>query len=66
MLLSDARHSTERTAKIVQEISQAAHDPEVKEALEAGALISEQDLAKLDRAFKLIGQEPVKLGGRLH
>jgi hypothetical protein len=34
MLLSDVRQNTERSAKIYQEISQAAQDPDIKEALE--------------------------------
>ena len=65
MLLSDARQSTERSTKIYQEISQAAQDPEVKEALESRAWISEKDLSAIDRCFELIGEQPVKLSGRL-
>jgi ferritin-like metal-binding protein YciE len=65
-LLSDVRQGTERTTKFVQEISQAAQDPDIKEALEARALVSEQDLARIDQCFKLIGEQPVKLSGRLH
>jgi ferritin-like metal-binding protein YciE len=44
LLLSDTRQSTERSAKIYQEMSQAAQDPDVKEALESRAWISEKDL----------------------
>jgi ferritin-like metal-binding protein YciE len=66
MLLSDARQGTERTTKILQEISQSAQDPEIKEALEARVFVSDQVLAKVDQCFKLIGEQPVKLGGRLH
>jgi ferritin-like metal-binding protein YciE len=66
MLLSDARQGTERTTKILQEISQAAQDPEIKEALEARIFVSDQVLAKVDQCFKLIGEQPVKLGGRLN
>jgi ferritin-like metal-binding protein YciE len=65
MLLSDVRQSTERSAKIYQEISQAAQDPDVKEALESRAWISEKDLSAIDRCFELIGEKPVKLSGRL-
>ncbi len=65
MLLSDARQNTERSTKIYQEISQAAQDPDVKEALESRAWISEKDLAAIDRCFQLIGEQPVKLNGRL-
>jgi len=65
-LLSDVRQGTERTTKIFQEISQLAQDPDVKEALEARVFISDQILARLDQCFKLIGEQPVKLSGRLH
>ena len=65
MLLSDARQNAERSTKIYQEISQAAQDPDVKEALESRAWISEKDLAAIDRCFQLIGEQPVKLDGRL-
>lgn len=65
-LLSDVRQGTERTTKIFQEISQIAQDPDVKEALEARVFVSDQILARLDQCFKLIGEQPVKLSGRLH
>jgi ferritin-like metal-binding protein YciE len=65
MVLSDVRHSTERAAKIYQEIGQMAQDPDVKEAVEARTFISEKVLATLDQCFKLIGEQPVKLSGRL-
>ena len=65
-LLSDVRQGTERTTKVFQEISQIAQDPSVKEALEARVFISGQLIARLDQCFKLIGEQPVKLSGRLH
>jgi ferritin-like metal-binding protein YciE len=65
-LLSDVRQGTERTTKVFQEIAQLAQDPDVKEALEARVFISDQILARLDQCFKLIGEQPVKLSGRLH
>jgi len=65
MLLSDARQSTERSAQIFQEISQQAQDPDIKEALESRAWIAEKDLSTIDRCFQLIGEQPVKLSGRL-
>ena len=65
MLLSDVRQSTERSAKIIQEISQQAQDPDVKEALESRAWIAEKDLSAIDRCFQLIGERPVQLSGRL-
>jgi ferritin-like metal-binding protein YciE len=59
------REGTERTTKIFQEISQVAQNPDVKEALEARAFVSQRTLEKLDQCFKLIGEQPVKLNGRL-
>ena len=64
-MLSDVRQGTERTTKIFQEISELAQDPDVKEALEARVFVSGQIIAKLDQCFKLIGEQPVKLSGRL-
>lgn len=66
MMLSDTRNNTERATKAYQEISQAAQDQDVKEILESRALISNQILAKLDECFRLIGEKPQKLSGRLH
>ena len=60
------RQGSERATKVFQEISQLAQDPDVKEALEARVFISDQILARLDQCFKLIGEQPVKLSGRLH
>jgi hypothetical protein len=37
ILLSDTRQSTERSAKLYQDISQAALDPDIREALESRA-----------------------------
>ena len=65
-LLSDVRQNTEKATKAYQEISQVAQDPDIKEVLESRALISTQILAKLDECFRLIGEKPVKLSGRLH
>jgi ferritin-like metal-binding protein YciE len=65
MLLSNVRQGTERTTKIFQEISQVAQNPDVKEALEARAFVSQRTLEKLDQCFKLIGEQPVKPNGRL-
>jgi ferritin-like metal-binding protein YciE len=65
-LLSNIRQGTERTTTAFQEISQMAQDPDVKEALEARVFVSGQLLARLDQCFKLIGEQPVKLSGRLH
>jgi ferritin-like metal-binding protein YciE len=64
-LLSDVRQNTERAAKIYEEMGKAAEDPQIKDALEARAFVSEKTLEKLDQCFKLIGEKPVKLTGRI-
>ncbi len=65
MLLSDVRQGAEKAAKIYQEIGQMAQDPQIKEALEARAFVSEKTLGTLDQCFKLIGEQPVKFTGHL-
>jgi ferritin-like metal-binding protein YciE len=65
MLLSNARQNTERSAKIYQEISLQAQDPDIKEALEARAWIVEKDLSAIDRCFELMGEQPVQVSGQL-
>jgi ferritin-like metal-binding protein YciE len=64
-ILSQVRRGTERSAAIYKELGELAHNPEIQEALEARAFVSEQTLAKLDEAFKLIGEKPMNLTGRL-
>jgi len=64
-LLSDVRQNTERAAKVYQEIGQIAQDSQIQEALEARGFVAEKTLEKLDECFKLIGEQPVKLSGRL-
>ena len=65
-LLSSLRQGTERSTKFYQEISQVAENPDIREALEARAFVSEKVLATLDQCFKLIGEQPVKTSSRLH
>jgi ferritin-like metal-binding protein YciE len=64
-LLSDARNNTERTGKLYREISQAAQNPDIQEALGARAFVTERNLEALDECFKIIGEKPIKLSGRL-
>ena len=64
-LLSGIHQGTERSAKVYQEISEYAEDPDVKEALQARAFVSEKVLATLDQCFKLIGEKPVKTTSNL-
>ncbi len=64
-MLSDLRQATERTTKIYEELSEAAQDPTIKEALQSRAFLQDKVLSSLDRCFKLIGEKPVALSGRL-
>jgi ferritin-like metal-binding protein YciE len=66
LLLSHARQGTERTAKLLQELSEVAQHKEIEEALEARAFVSEKIVGTLDEAFRLIGEKPMTLTGRLH
>jgi ferritin-like metal-binding protein YciE len=65
LLLSHVRQSSEKAATIYQEFGQVVQDPQIKEALEARAFLSQKTLATLNQCFKVIGEEPVKLPGRL-
>src|SRR5207244_10491944 len=65
MILTDVRQGAEKAEKIYQEIGQLAQDPQIKEALEARAFVSGKVLATLDECFRLLGEQPAKLSGRL-
>jgi ferritin-like metal-binding protein YciE len=65
LLLSHARQGAERSTNVYQEISQLAKDPEIEQTLQARAFVSKQTVATLDECFRLIGQQPIKLSGRL-
>lgn len=64
ILLSNARHNTERSVKVYEELSNIAQNPDVKEALESRAFIAEKNLEALDKVFSIIGEKPVKPSGR--
>ena len=55
-----------RGAEFYQELSGIAQDPNIKEALESRVFLQDKILSSLDRCFKLIGEKPVALTGRLH
>jgi ferritin-like metal-binding protein YciE len=65
VMLSDLRRGTENSTKFVQELTSLAQDPDVKEALEARAFVSDSILKRIDECFRLIGAQPAKLEGRL-
>ena len=64
-MLSSVRDGTEKTANLLQEMSQAVQNPDIKQAFEARAFIKDQILSRLDQVFKLIGEKPIKLSGRI-
>jgi len=64
-LLSNLKQSNEKAASIYTEIGQVVQDPEIKEALEARAFLSEKTVATLNQCFKVIGEQPVKFSGRM-
>jgi ferritin-like metal-binding protein YciE len=65
-MLSDVRQRTEHMTKIYQELSGIAQDPSIKESLESRVFLQDKIIGSLDRCFKLIGEKPVALSGRLH
>jgi ferritin-like metal-binding protein YciE len=64
-LLSHVRQAQERTTTILDEISKVAQHPEIKEALEARHFVSEKIVSTLDEAFKMLGEKPMPITGRL-
>jgi ferritin-like metal-binding protein YciE len=65
-ILSQVRHGTERSAAVYKELGELAQNSEIQEALAARAFVSQQTLEKLDETFRLIGEKPVNVTGRLH
>jgi ferritin-like metal-binding protein YciE len=65
LLLSNVRNNTEKATNVYQEIGKHAEDPDVKEAIEARAIVSKQILEKLDECFRIIGEKPGKSTGQL-
>ena len=64
-MLSALREGNERTISILQEMSQAVENQDIKQAIEARVFIKDQILTKLDHIFSLIGEKPIKFSGRL-
>jgi ferritin-like metal-binding protein YciE len=65
-LLSDVRRGAERSAKFFQELGEIAQNEDIKETLNARALVQDSILKRLDECFRLIGAQPVKTEGKLH
>jgi len=66
LLLTNVRQSAQRETAIFQELSKLVHDTEIKEALDARIFLSEKNTSILDECFRLNGQEPMKVTGRIH
>jgi ferritin-like metal-binding protein YciE len=65
LLLSNVQQDTECTTQMFQEFSKLTQNADVKEALTARVFLSQRVVEKLDECFRLVGEEPVKLSGRL-
>src|SRR5579872_7278956 len=65
-ILSQIRSGTERSTAIYKELGELAQNPEIQEALQARAFLSQQIIVKLDEAFKLIGERPVAVNEKLN
>jgi len=66
LLLSNVRHGAERARNVYHEMSDAAEHPEVKEALNARAFVSDKVVEKLDECFEIIGEQPMESCGSVH
>jgi len=65
MLLTDVRQGAEKAETIYDEIGEQVQDPQIKDALQARAFVSGKILATLDECFKMLGEQPARLSGRL-
>lgn len=64
-MLSNVRQGAEHATTVYQELSEKAERPEVKEALQARAFVSNKMLSTLDECFKMTGMQPMSTGQRL-
>jgi ferritin-like metal-binding protein YciE len=64
-MLSDVRRNAERSTAFYQELGDLAQDEQIKETLQARALVAESILTRLNECFKLIGAQPAKLDGKI-
>lgn len=64
-ILSHARYGTERSVAVYKDLSEIAQNPEIQQALAARAFVAQQNLEKIDEAFKIINEKPVNVTGRL-
>jgi len=63
LMLSDVRQGSEKAAKVFEELSSKAEDPDIKQSLDARVFISQKVVETLDQCFKIIGEKPAALTG---
>ncbi len=66
LLLSEMKWNQEKTTKFFQEILPFAQELEIKQAIEARIFVHDKMLATIDKCFQMIGEQPLKLTGKLH
>jgi ferritin-like metal-binding protein YciE len=64
-LLSEVKMGAENVKPLLEKLSDAVDDVDIKEVLEARIFVSNKILDRLDQCFELIGAQPTKLLGRL-
>jgi ferritin-like metal-binding protein YciE len=63
-VLSHARYGTERSAAIYKDLSDLAQNVDIQQALSARAFVANQNIEKIDEAFKMIGEKPANVSER--
>jgi ferritin-like metal-binding protein YciE len=53
-----------RLQKVVDEMSQAVDDPEIKDILSVRSYLTGQAISNIEKCFELLGKQPVSLSGR--
>jgi len=59
-MLSKVHGSEQRLQKVVDELSQAAQDQDVKDILSVRAYLTQQNVGNIEKCFQLIGKQPVQ------
>lgn len=59
-MLSKVHGSEQRLQKVVDELSQAAQDQDVKDILDVRAYLTQQAVSNIEKCFQLIGKQPVQ------
>jgi ferritin-like metal-binding protein YciE len=58
-LLSNLHASESRLARMVDDLSQQAQDPDVKNMLGVRSYLTRQDISNIEKSLQLIGRQPV-------